>query len=305
MPQHDRAYPVTPYPIAPTRSGMQGVYFPRSFYALPFCTTFARPLRHGTLVARPAKAEGLEMRNGARIGVLAWFSLIALSGCGGQAAQNGTTPGGEAGSAGAVGKLLSACSFSKEVGEPAAGTKQLCSSAQTWLACRGSNGGGEGCLSDDPTQCPGPNPVVGVTFFDCQSECQPDEFGVSCGGPGPGPYPSPPSGCRGLLSGPGGGTRWCCPCGSGQSGAVLDAAAGDATDTFACGDAGTCGATSQVCEHVVGGVAPGVDYYACIPIPSACDTDVSCPCVESALRGRGAGNCSANGRELVVEILVP
>jgi hypothetical protein len=26
---------------------------------------------------------------------------------------------------------------------------------------------------------------VGVTFSDCYSECQPDEFGVACGGPGP------------------------------------------------------------------------------------------------------------------------
>jgi hypothetical protein len=40
---------------------------------------------------------------------------------------------------------------------------------------------------------------------------------------------------------------------------------------FACGSAATCDGRHQVCEHVEGGVPPGVDFYECIPIPAACD----------------------------------
>jgi hypothetical protein len=74
--------------------------------------------------------------------------------------------------------------------------------------------------------------------------------------------------------------------------------------SFTCGSTSTCDGRSQVCEHVQGGVA-NADFYACIPIPSACDTDVSCACVTSALKGRGAGQCSAAGSNLTVEIHVP
>jgi hypothetical protein len=74
---------------------------------------------------------------------------------------------------------------------------------------------------------------------------------------------------------------------------------------FACGGTPTCDGRSQVCEHVEGGPAPGVDFYACIPIPAACDSDVSCPCVTNALRGRGAGECSASGSNVTVQIDVP
>ncbi len=75
--------------------------------------------------------------------------------------------------------------------------------------------------------------------------------------------------------------------------------------SFTCGGSATCDGRSQVCEHVQGGVAPGVDFYACIPIPSACDGDVSCACVATALIGRGAGQCSAAGSDVTVKINVP
>lgn len=74
---------------------------------------------------------------------------------------------------------------------------------------------------------------------------------------------------------------------------------------FLCGSALTCDGRSQVCEHVQGGPPPGVDFYECIPIPAACDSEVSCACVTAALRGRGAGACSAAGNHLTVQIDVP
>ena len=81
------------------------------------------------------------------------------------------------------------------------------------LSCSGSDGGGELCLSDNATQCPGPNAVVGETLGSCHDLCRPDEFAVACGRPGPGPWPSPPAECRSLAPGPGGGSVACCPCG--------------------------------------------------------------------------------------------
>jgi hypothetical protein len=87
-----------------------------------------------------------------------------------------------------------------------------CRSARTYLECKGSDGGAQLCLSDDPSQCPGPNPVVGVTYSDCMNQCRPDEYGAACG-PGPAAVPDPPAGCRLLPPNPGGGWTACCPCG--------------------------------------------------------------------------------------------
>jgi hypothetical protein len=39
---------------------------------------------------------------------------------------------------------------------------------------------------------------------------------------------------------------------------------------FVCGSVARCDGRSQVCEHVMGGAPPGVDFYECIPIPPAC-----------------------------------
>jgi hypothetical protein len=69
-------------------------------------------------------------------------------------------------------------------------------------------------------------------------------------------------------------------CSSSQSGS---SAANDDGGSFLCGSTVTCDGRSQVCEHVQGGVAPGVDFYACIPIPSVCDNTASCLCVTTAL----------------------
>jgi hypothetical protein len=74
---------------------------------------------------------------------------------------------------------------------------------------------------------------------------------------------------------------------------------------FACGSTATCDGRSQVCEHVQGGVPPGVDFYACIPIPAACAGEVDCTCVTTALKGRGANECSAAGGNVIVQIDVP
>ena len=74
--------------------------------------------------------------------------------------------------------------------------------------------------------------------------------------------------------------------------------------SFTCGSIATCDGRSQVCEHVHGGFA-NADFYACIPIPSACYRDVSCACVTTALKGRGADHCSSSASNLTVQISVP
>jgi hypothetical protein len=74
---------------------------------------------------------------------------------------------------------------------------------------------------------------------------------------------------------------------------------------FPCGSNANCDGRSQVCEHVEGGPAPGVDFYACISIPADCESDVSCACVTNALKSRGAAGCSASGNSVTVQIDVP
>jgi hypothetical protein len=248
---------------------------------------------------------------------LAALALIGMSACGGKSAQsgppsgkdsqaqNGSDSSADAPSGGDM-AALPACRW-PAILDPVDGSTGQCVAARTVLSCQGSTGGGEGCLSDDPTRCPGPDPIVGETFSACKDQCNSDEYAVACGGPGPGPWPAPPSGCRGLPTGPGGGSLSCCRCGPTES---LDSASDvlvitdDAGGSFACGSS-TCDARAQVCEHVQGGAPPGVDFYACIPIPAACDHDVSCDCVTTALRGRGANQCSAAGTDVTVQIDVP
>jgi hypothetical protein len=84
--------------------------------------------------------------------------------------------------------------------------------------------------------------------------------------------------------------------------AVVGCAAGD--DDCACGDS-SCDANTQTCEHVSGGVGPGVDFYSCIPLPTDCAEVVFCACLEMALRGRGPDHCDGSGRHLTVRIDVP
>jgi hypothetical protein len=97
--------------------------------------------------------------------------------------------------------------------DPADSAIGECVAARVYISCEGSNGVVRECISNDPAQCPGPNPFAGVSFSHCTNKCNPDEYALACGAPGPGPWPQPPAACRGLPSGPGGGSFSCCPCG--------------------------------------------------------------------------------------------
>jgi hypothetical protein len=232
-------------------------------------------------------------------------ALIALSACAAKTAQIDPPD------AGAGSDAPGACGWPASF-DPVDGSTGACVAARLFLACQGSLGGGEGCLSNDPGQCPGPNPVAGETFSACVDQCTAEEYAVACGGPGPGPWPSPPDGCRSLPSSPGGGRVACCPCEAGSSAegsldAALDAAAAAPVDAagLACGTATPCSGSTPVCEHIQGGPAPGVDEYECAALPAACDADPSCTCVLTALRGRGASLCASAGSQLTVQIDVP
>jgi hypothetical protein len=76
-------------------------------------------------------------------------------------------------------------------------------------------------------------------------------------------------------------------------------------DDYACNDSATCNGQMQTCEHVVGGVPPGVDRYSCTELPASCVHDITCACLLTALRPRGANSCTGDGRHLTVRIDVP
>lgn len=92
------------------------------------------------------------------------------------------------------------------------------------VECEGGTGASspsgltQGCLSNDPTRCSGCSSTSGTAT--CKSQCAPDQYAVSCGGPpmfspngGIGfDYQAPPDGCVGIASTPGGNTYSCCPC---------------------------------------------------------------------------------------------
>jgi hypothetical protein len=233
-----------------------------------------------------------------------WFAGLALAGasaCAGCSSTRTQTDGDAS-------TVLAACGWPANL-DRVDGSIGQCVAARTYLGCAAADGSGENCLSDNPAQCPGPDPVVGVTFGNCQDLCKPSEYAVACGAAGPGPWPSPPAGCRTLPPGPGGGSVACCPCGGDTqpSDAASDVAITpiDGGDGFDCGGTVTCNAASQVCEHVEGGAPPGVNFYACIPVPTACSGDLSCACVSAALVSRGAGECAAPGGHITVQINVP
>jgi hypothetical protein len=136
-------------------------------------------------------------------GFVALVLLIWVDACGSQSSKN--TVGAVTG--------LPMCTWPAAF-DPADAATGQCIAARLFLSCQGSNGGGEGCLSNDQTGCPGPNPTPGVSYSNCQDKCQPGEYALACGGPGPGPWPQPPAACHTLPSGPGGGSISCCPCGS-------------------------------------------------------------------------------------------
>jgi len=233
-----------------------------------------------------------------------WFVLAALplsltvigaSACGGRSAQPDTGSGtGAEGANDASGSdanatgALPVCGWPASL-DPADASGGQCVAARLYLSCTNDAGDGESCLSNDPTQCPGIDPVVGPPFGGCVDLCHADEYAVGCGEVGPGSWPSPPASCRLLPPNPGGTTAACCPC---------------AAASFACGSS-ACDAQSQVCEHVEGGPPPGVDFYQCVAIPAACTGDVTCACVVAALSGSGADACSASGSDLTVQVDVP
>ncbi len=141
-------------------------------------------------------------RSGLWLGALALAATSAGWGCSSTRSQTD----------GDASTVLATCAWPSSL-DRTDGAVGQCVAARTYLACSGSDGSGELCLSDDATQCPGPNAVVGETFGSCHDLCRPDEYAVACGGPGPGPWPSPPAECRSLAPGPGGGSVACCPCG--------------------------------------------------------------------------------------------
>ena len=194
--------------------------------------------------------------------------------------------------------VLAACGWPSSLDRTDAAGGQ-CVAARTYLSCSRSDGVGELCLSDDASQCPGPNAVGGESFGNCQDLCRPDEYAVACGGIGPGPWPSPPAECRALPPSPGGGSVACCPCASDAHPAPVDG------EIFDCGGTMTCDASSQICQHVGGGAPPGVNFYSCTEIPTECSGHLTCACVTTALLNRGAGACSAAGNQITVQINVP
>ena len=115
---------------------------------------------------------------------------------------------------------LPACSWPSiyETDAAAQGAGGACFAGRTYLTCTGSNGGGEGCLSDNLTSCPGPNATPGVTYSNCQDVCAPDEYVLVCGtvGPPPGdasPTSNPPAACHiSSAVNPSGREPYCCPC---------------------------------------------------------------------------------------------
>jgi len=144
-----------------------------------------------------------------RVGIRGICACLALTiHCAGCSNKTTTVASGDGGPS-----VLPQCSWPAAYGAADAAIGE-CQAARVYLHCQGSNGGGEGCLSDNPTECPGPNAMPGVTYSNCENQCNPDEYALGCGAPGPGPWPQPPTTCRMLPAGPGGGTISCCPCGS-------------------------------------------------------------------------------------------
>jgi hypothetical protein len=122
----------------------------------------------------------------------------------GGSAQDGSVGGvGDSGSS--SDGALPACTWPVSLDDAA---PRQCSAARAYVACDYPGGAGEDCMSNDPTTCPG---AAGAS---CTDLCNADEYAVGCGGVGPAPSPPIPSGCRGLPSGPGGGSLGCCPCGA-------------------------------------------------------------------------------------------
>jgi len=125
-----------------------------------------------------------------------------------------------------------ACLWPASLDPPDVVNVQKCVAARTFLSCNSPNGGGEECLSNDPTRCTFDPPVSGGSSSSgsssagssnmapdaaantCQNFCEVNEYAVGCGPTFQGsPPPGPPSeyGCHEVKGG-GGGPFYCCPC---------------------------------------------------------------------------------------------
>ena len=132
----------------------------------------------------------------------ALLGLVAIGGC--------STPG-------ARDSGFPACTWPAiyDTEAAASGAGGACFAGRAYLTCTSSNGGGEGCLSNNLTQCPGPS-ATGLTYSNCQDACQLDEYVLMCGSIGPpqagaSPTSTPPAACH-LSSAinPGGREPYCC-----------------------------------------------------------------------------------------------
>jgi hypothetical protein len=84
-------------------------------------------------------------------------------------------------------------------------TAGACHAKRALVQCSLPGGVTEGCLSDDPAECPG--------AADAGGTCT-DQYGVACGQVGPGPIGTPPAACRDMGAIPAGIVYYCCPCGA-------------------------------------------------------------------------------------------
>ncbi len=140
--------------------------------------------------------------------------LVVLAALACAACSSSSTSSGSGG--GSSGSSSNPGTCNPPYGFPDAGAGVVaCTVGQAYVECTSSNGGC-GCISDNPSECPGCSASNGFT---CTNKCSTGYFGVSCGGP-PNPvdggpnYQSLPSGCVSVGNTPGGTEFACCPCGT-------------------------------------------------------------------------------------------
>jgi hypothetical protein len=151
--------------------------------------------------------------------------------------------------------VLPACTWPASLDPTAAGNGQ-CTAARTLLRCSGGDSGvQEGCISNDPAQCPSGGVSVPGVSFTCHDQCAPTDYGVVCGGIGPSAQPpaTPPSGCLSMGVTPGGTEYYCCPCsglsGGSEGGPGLSSDAGPTPDAFVLASVGPGTGSISVCGY--------------------------------------------------------